>query len=100
MRKAGAAVDLQVLIDSILACRVKAFDAARNRLLVHTSLDGHTLLWLEQKIRDATGNREIEILCEAIPDKNTLRRLKEMRGVTVQEVAAELAPVLKRLADK
>lgn len=69
-------------IGQFLKCEVVAIRG--NRVLVHTKLDGHTLLMLERHIRRATGNHEIEILCEAVADKNVLRRLKEMRGVKAE----------------
>lgn len=72
-------MDISEAIAEFLTCKVAAVRG--NRVLVHTKLDGHTLLHLERHVRRATGNPEIEILCEAIPDKNVLRRLKEMRGV-------------------
>lgn len=75
-------MDIQSAIDDFLTCKVAGMRG--NRVLVHTKLDGHTLLALERHIRHATGNAELEVLCEAIPDKNTLRRLKEMRGVKAE----------------
>lgn len=71
-------LDLQGVLDAELACRITRVQA--NRVFIDTALSGATLLWLEQRLRDATGNREYELLCEERRDENTLRRLAELRG--------------------
>jgi len=74
-------MDIQGTIDEYLMCKIVGYDGKRHRVLVQTKLDGHTLLELERHIRQATGLKDLELLCESKPDDNQLRILKAMRGV-------------------
>lgn len=71
-------VDTQEVVNVWLFCKVVR--QSGDRVFVDTTLDGHTLLNLEKHLKEVTGNRDLEVLCEEKKDRNALRRLAELRG--------------------